>query len=994
MENKYVFGAYANLAVLNLVNSLNGIAKKQSRKLSECNDSSKVPQLLNELFDPSYPLHHIEKLVEDRFPWIKPILNEVGINDEGREASMLSKAYLSILTAYFDQLDEIRNFFTHDTHNPICYKCFFIGEKKHFVLKTTDSIYDGALNKTKTNFGVDEGDILHLRRYKTKGKEILLRTEKDGFYYMLSQNQQFTEKGIAFFISLFLDKKYGYLFLKQLTGFKRGESAKYRMTLEVFTALSTKPPIERLEVDKNEKLNFSLDILTELSKIPVELYKTLSPEFRKAYNEAGEENDPDELIRARVRYRDRFDYFALRYLDEHPDFQNIGFHTYLGNYFHKGYSKHLIDGQREDRYINFHLYGFCKKIDAGLSGELKEMLGVDTLKVHDRQRVDISDFKPFIAEANPRYVVNNNTIGLKILSNGKNVYPTIDEKGAKTEVADYWLSKYELPAMVFYSYLRNQKDPVCEKLPSVEDILRRYDQKEDKPRQTEEKQILMERRLEKSIHWTNSKLNEIDRLHEKDVAYGKKQYEELRAGRIADVLARDMVWLQPSKNGGKDKMSGPNFQALQRSIAYYALERMNLSEIFKKARLIESENQHPFLNQLSPADFNSLSSFYKAYLLRRKKYFEDQLLKVIKGKVGIPCYPLRDLQRSTPKKGIVKRPVFLPRTIFTELIKEYLIKKRIINKPDDSTEKMNVSYMILQYANSCMQPFYSESRNYTFLDKQFQKEMPIKKWYLTLEKRSEYMEQLKATSPIPVSNANDILEKEDRLYRKGYNEVRDNEKIIRLYQTQDILLFLIARAYLPDDLCKADMYKLNKIDGILNIPVNFSINVGDITVEASGVKMKNYGKVAAIRFDSRFKSLNDELGMVFPGKKSFPGGKKIGFEEYLAESESYEKYRVKLVELSHRFEKEMVARFNDIGKEDKGGYYKFTNLLNRYAKEIDATIDLVFLNNARNMFMHNSYKKECLAEKREKLNYAETIGNKYQSAIESMIERLQNRKGN
>ena len=134
MENKYVFGAYANLAVLNLVNSLNGIAKKQSRKLSECNDSSKVPQLLNELFDPSYPLHHIEKLVEDRFPWIKPILNEVGINDEGREASMLSKAYLSILTAYFDQLDEIRNFFTHDTHNPICSKCFLIGVKSPFGL--------------------------------------------------------------------------------------------------------------------------------------------------------------------------------------------------------------------------------------------------------------------------------------------------------------------------------------------------------------------------------------------------------------------------------------------------------------------------------------------------------------------------------------------------------------------------------------------------------------------------------------------------------------------------------------------------------------------------------------------------------------------------------------------------------------------------------------------------------------------------------------------
>lgn len=197
----------------------------------------------------------------------------------------------------------------------------------------------------------------HLRRYTRKKGRVVLKTEDDHFYYTLANNNDLSEKGYAFFISMFLERKYSYLFLKKLSGFKRGDSLQYRLTLEVFTALSTKPPVERLRTTKDTKQDRALDILNELSRIPIELYQTLEPKYREMYNETLQPTDAEDPYglpdRSRIRFRSRFEAFALHFLDKQADFKEIGFYTYLGNYFHNGYQKQeSIERQRIDTLIS------------------------------------------------------------------------------------------------------------------------------------------------------------------------------------------------------------------------------------------------------------------------------------------------------------------------------------------------------------------------------------------------------------------------------------------------------------------------------------------------------------------------------------------------------------------------------------------------------------------------------------------------------------------
>ena len=121
------------------------------------------------------------------------------------------------------------------------------------IPSSLNCIYDSAINIIKERFQAEEKEMEHLRRYTRKKGRVVLKTEDDHFYYTLANNNDLSEKGYAFFISMFLERKYSYLFLKKLSGFKRGDSLQYRLTLEVFTALSTKPPVERLRTTKDTK---------------------------------------------------------------------------------------------------------------------------------------------------------------------------------------------------------------------------------------------------------------------------------------------------------------------------------------------------------------------------------------------------------------------------------------------------------------------------------------------------------------------------------------------------------------------------------------------------------------------------------------------------------------------------------------------------------------------------------------------------------------------
>ena len=103
------------------------------------------------------------------------------------------------------------------------------------------------------------------------------------------------------------------------------------------------------------------------------------------YNETLQPTDAEDPYglpdRSRIRFRSRFEAFALHFLDKQADFKEIGFYTYLGNYFHNGYQKTRVDRETKDRYINFQLAGFCKNIQDISAKKLSEALNVKSIDI-------------------------------------------------------------------------------------------------------------------------------------------------------------------------------------------------------------------------------------------------------------------------------------------------------------------------------------------------------------------------------------------------------------------------------------------------------------------------------------------------------------------------------------------------------------------------------------------------------------------------------------
>lgn len=168
-KNKYVF---ANLATGYLLNSLNGMAEKLRRDSKL--DSwyfKRIESFLLEVFDKTKPANDLEQTVEHFFPWIKPIIEKVGIE---RENDRLTDAYRVILMAFCEQLDKVRNFYTHVNHPPIQtieIKLPLEDGKNKTVPFSLNWIYDGAVNMIKERFKAEENEVAHLRR-KNRGRMV------------------------------------------------------------------------------------------------------------------------------------------------------------------------------------------------------------------------------------------------------------------------------------------------------------------------------------------------------------------------------------------------------------------------------------------------------------------------------------------------------------------------------------------------------------------------------------------------------------------------------------------------------------------------------------------------------------------------------------------------------------------------------------------------------------------------------------------------------
>lgn len=248
---------------------------------------------------------------------------------------------------------------------------------KKVNLHDRDAIRNGVLNSSFNHliYKNEAGDTIVTRRYAAQYSEI--EPPENGI--------TISQSGLLFLAGLFLKRKEVEDLKSRVKGFKakvikEGEEnisgLKYMATHWIFSYLSFKQPKQTLTNDFDRE-TLLLQIIDELSKVPDDVYQAFSEETRNLFVEdinqyLKEGNDDYTLEEAQVihpvirkRYENKFNYFAIRYLDEFAGFTSLKFQVHLGNYIHDKRTKHISGTELQtERRIKERVKVFGKLSDA------------------------------------------------------------------------------------------------------------------------------------------------------------------------------------------------------------------------------------------------------------------------------------------------------------------------------------------------------------------------------------------------------------------------------------------------------------------------------------------------------------------------------------------------------------------------------------------------------------------------------------------------------
>lgn len=160
--------------------------------------------------------------------------------------------------------------------------------------------------------------------------------------------------GLVFLLSFFLSKREVEDLKSNIKGFKGKvvkeddhNSLKYMATHRVYSTLAFRGLKYRIKTQTFNKETLMMQMIDELSKVPDCVYKNLDETKQKDFiedwneyfkdNEKNAENLENSIVAhpvIRKRYEDKFNYFAIRFLDEFANFPTLKFQVYMGNYIH------------------------------------------------------------------------------------------------------------------------------------------------------------------------------------------------------------------------------------------------------------------------------------------------------------------------------------------------------------------------------------------------------------------------------------------------------------------------------------------------------------------------------------------------------------------------------------------------------------------------------------------------------------------------------------
>ena len=998
-------------------------------------------------------------LIGKQFPMLKVIYGSEPKN--GQEDNLLerTKKYREILTCLLKALNYNRN--------ENCHAHSGKGKRDYDVktlIRYLENCFDAAVTPIRDRYSLNEESVFHLRRKTSEGEGKDKRVvDNPNFYYHFKDEQgQLNEKGLAFLTSLFLEKRDTYLFLKRQRGFKRGETPAEKATLECFCCYRIKlpKPVMTSDVDKN---GLALDMLNELKKCPKELFELLSKDRQKDFrgiDSSDTEEDGNEILMR--RYSDRFPYLALRYCDENELFQNLRFHIDLGRYYFKFYNKEMIDGGTYQRALDKRLktFGRIRDVKEKVEQQWKDIIkspGDNTEEKSEPCDNTEKQSEPYKTNTTPHYNLVDNQIGFVI--SGDCDLPDIKQPEGKITLQkpDAWLSIYELPGMIFHGlgdgfekteglikqYIERQRKickKICETGAIPEDAGEFLseslkDTGTSDAGQNNYAREKLQRMLGDTIQRIKALKKTQDRMADKSNKPGKKKFFDIRAGKLADFLARDIMALQkfdPAKNG-KDKLTSTDYQVLQASLAFFSAKKDMIADIFKRIGLLDGDNPHSFLNQINLAGCNSIVDFYLAYLNAKQQYLEGckkdgdlddcQFLRpsrqrYAKGK--------RDIK--TIAKQLLDNPVNIPKGFFQKQIEEFVCKQ----DPSLENREMNTAYMIQEWfemTHGGCQPFYGYEKTYEIVSKAAEYGKKAVNRNIARELRSitaqmSYKEMKSfIEEKIPDKGRYDPENLRENLL-KGCSDFKDNERLLRRSRVQDMVMFMMFETTLKEHLSiDGNVVKLQDItlledspfnkpvrcDTIITVPFNtkpehydngyvvfiqekykgFCISqpnriILKYKVTSENTKLKDLGKYRRYLYDRRLPGL-----LIWKYPPNAQSDTEIKYSYIEEQIKAYEQHRVEIAGLLYGLENKVIDCL--MPKDALGdGYIDFKEIIKKLKDKLprfEEQADTLW--NIRNAFYHNQFPVFTDAiEKADGGSIAEKMLSITQSYVEQITKEI------
>lgn len=553
--------------------------------------------------------------------------------------------------------------------------------------------------------------------------------------------------GEILFIALFTEKRYIPDLLRDsgldnnfMSSGRNGMMSQQRIIRELISAYCIHLPERKLYIETGST-QVMLDMLNELARCPSELYDVLPENERKSFEITG--SDGTQVLMK--RYSDRYVSLVLWYLDVTEEFKRIRFQVNTGllRYEHHG-PKEYMDGVTRPRIVQSGINGF---------GRIQEMeaartagdtyLGLPLLNTDSEGNMTAM---PYITDSKARYVLNGDLIGLSFEDAGPKVDLIPNALGMKYKVRslqpDCWLSRYELPALAFYTYLsrkyrvsRSAEDIIEETVlgykaffagvadgsitslggvgipkKNIPEKLLAY--LEGRSGITDFKKY-KEGVVTKMLFETDTLLSRLDEdlkvIGTKKNRIGKKSFVRIRPGKLAEFLAEDIVRFQGHPSGMPEKkLTGQQYCILQGMIATF---HEGLAAACRKAGLLDGDTSHPFLPMVfkrSGQGMTSTVDFYRAYLEERRTYLKGAVpddapflhreRRRWSANKDSEYYHALALRYIKDEKTGDKVGIFLPRGLFDKAVRDIILHHcpntaAVIN----ASERTNMAFMILSY---------------------------------------------------------------------------------------------------------------------------------------------------------------------------------------------------------------------------------------------------------------------------------------------------------